>query len=183
MNIFRTWKLFHGPLRYYDGTCYRLNNLAAQLNRLNERRKSIQREIIALSEGNQACAECQGLCCKGDYDHFTAIDYLVRRFSNNPIEQYGGIWKRDSILLRVWKEIRRPGKRDMVLSDAGNTGCINQTDFGCSLKQEDRPIRCILWTCKAYRKSLSRENLFRIGLLTKELVSLCSEVSKIFMRI
>ncbi|MFH0777126.1 MAG: hypothetical protein V2A71_00710 [Candidatus Eisenbacteria bacterium] len=146
---------------------------------MNERRKAIQRRILELEAGNDECQKCNGLCCRGGYDHFTALDYLIRMFSDNPLDGYGRIQKPEairSILLRQLRRISRAPTGTVV----PDTKCPNLTPDGCEFQPEDRPIRCVLWTCRALRQSLPSNKLTEIGKLTKELSDVSVGVIEIF---
>jgi hypothetical protein len=180
MNIFQTWFLFHRSERHFHTISYRLLDLSSRMNALNERRKSIQKEIIALGKSSEACLVCQGLCCRGEYNHFTAIDYLMRRFSDKPIEEYGTLWKPQPVLFLLMNKFKEVLSRSQSTSQTPSSKCPDLTLTGCTFKPEDRPIRCVLWTCKTYRNSLSANELILIGKLTRELASISSETIKIF---
>lgn len=182
MNIFRTYFLFHKSLRRFDRLSCNLTTLSKQLNHLNENRKITQRKIIELSKDNKECTTCQGLCCQGDYNHFTAIDYLIRLFSDNPLEGYGVLWTPKSIAAILLSKIKALLDRSSSTERTSNTKCSYLDFNGCYLKPEDRPIRCVLWTCRGFRQSLPPHTLMEIGILTKELSSISCQVLKSFRK-
>lgn len=73
-----------------------------RLNFLNAKLESIQIEIGNISRNNGACRTCKISCCTWQFDMFRAIDRLLRKYSNNPLEEYVTVLKpkSDSILLR-----------------------------------------------------------------------------------
>ena len=183
MNIFRTWVLFHKPERRYHKLSFNLLTIESQLNDLNEKRRIIQRKIIELSKDVEVCKICKGACCQGEYNHFTAIDYLLRMFSDNPIKGYGDLWKPKSINSLILDKIKRTSEAENGGNKKLETGCPNLTLNGCNLEPEDRPIRCILWTCKDFREALPRNDLKEIGNLTKELYAISDRAIKLFQKV
>ena len=180
MNIYRTWRLFHKPERHYHKLSYKLESMSCRLNELNNRRKIIQREIDELSKSNSVCAKCQGACCKGEYDHFTAINYLIRSFSDNPLKGYGDLWKPIPLYALILKKIM-PSSKNISSGDIKQiNGCPHLSTLGCNLEVEDRPIRCVIWTCRDFREALPHRNLVKIGKLIKELDSISKKVVRIF---
>jgi hypothetical protein len=59
-------------------------------------------------------------------------------------------------------------------------GCADLTETGCRFPPEDRPIRCVLWTCFALRRDLSDEDFRRSGILIKELGATSDAVMRAF---
>lgn len=179
MNVLLTWNLYHRSERHYHKLSYQFRNINSIVNELNDRRKTIQREIADLSKGNGECAECQGACCRGDYDHFTVIDYLIRTFSDKPLNGYGDLWKPRPLQSLLADLIR--SKKSARGGNSNQTAtCPHLDASGCNLKIEDRPIRCILWTCKDFRNALPRTSMIKVGLLMKELDSLSRLVVRVY---
>lgn len=179
MNIYRTWSLFHRSERRYHRLSYQFGNMGPVINGLNDRRRAIQREISELSGENMECAKCRGACCRGDYDHFTVIDYLTRAFSDKPLKQYGEVWKPKPLRSLVLDTIRSGSN-----GRGGNTEqlarCPHLSVSGCDLEAEDRPMRCVLWTCKDFRRALPPHDIARMGRLMKELDSISRKVIRIY---
>jgi hypothetical protein len=171
---------FTFPGRRFQKTAYRLQDLPVRLNALNERRKKLQAEIITISHSSDACRECGGLCCRGQYNHFTAIDYIIREFSDNPIKQIGPLQKIEPLIVlfrnRIVYALRR--NRRYVPKDV-NTRCPDLGANGCSFDPENRPIRCVIWTCGLFLNSLSGHDLSRLAALTKELTEISLEAARI----
>lgn len=182
MNRIRTWFLFHKPERHYHKLSYSLVNTSHLLNKLNNRRRSIQREIYELSEnsGNTraVCEKCQGACCKGEYDHFTIIDFLIRSFSETPLAGYGDIWKPKSFCSLIFGQILASQRKEINVNLTH--GCPHLGNTGCNIEVEERPIRCILWTCRDFREAIPHDNLIKIGRLIKELDLISNKVVNLF---
>lgn len=167
MNRLDSWRFFHAPERHHHQLSYQLGPARQQLNALNERRMSLQREIDRLTRScGQACATC-GACCMGEYDHFTMVDVLIRMFSARPVHSYGEIWK-PKPLYRLFLDIFRPSSQGTV-SGKQVAGCPHLTPRGCDLQVEDRPIRCTLWTCREFREAILAEDQSKVGRLMVEL--------------
>ena len=169
MNNFQSFIKFFYPERTFHKKTYKLLQLSPNLNSLNERRQSTQKKIIELGAHSDECRKCQGRCCKGAYNHFTAIDYLIRMFSDNPIDGYGDLWKPKPLLLMVKDKILL-NNEILKKSAAITTSCPDLTNTGCTFLAEDRPIRCVLWTCRSFRDSLSPSRLNKMGRLKRELI-------------
>jgi len=181
MNAIKTWYYFHAPERRFHSLSFELLTISSRMNALNDKRKKIQRKIIELGEGSRACQLCQGKCCGGNYDHFTAVDYIMRIFSDNPIKSYGDLWKPKSFISIVlnrmgyWKKTINSSKQPL-------TRCPNLEETGCNLSAEERPIRCILWTCHDFRDSLQHEKLIEIGSCERELEKISRDAIKIIFK-
>lgn len=180
MNRLRSWFKFNMPERRFHQLSYRFADLAVLLNSLDDRRRVLQRDISLLGNDTDECRVCPGRCCRGDYCHFTVIDYLIRMFSDRPVPGYGGIWKPDPLIDIVL------GKGAPVSRAAGgpllDTKCPELGDTGCRLEAADRPIRCILWTCRAFRESLPPATLESMSKLTEELGSLSEQAIVLFSK-
>ena len=180
MNKYRVWRLFHKPERHFHMLSYRLLDTGRKLNELNRRREVIQRKIVELSKDLTICSECKGGCCRGNYDHYTMIDFMIRSFSDKPLKGYGNIWKPKSLFA-----LASDNTKIFSVSKASNykteeEGCPHLSFAGCTLDIEDRPIRCVIWTCRDFRESLPDDELIEIGALINELDSISGEVVKIF---
>jgi hypothetical protein len=175
------------PGRRFHRLAYDLQSAKNTMRHLNNRRQRLQQEIVELSEHVSICRTCAGLCCQGKYNHFTVVDYLVRTFSDNPVADYGdNLQKRPSVCLSAFRKIDRSirGKGDFDekrhASPYPRGGCPDLTHTGCRFKPEDRPIRCVLWTCSALRRELRGDDLRRMGELTKQLCKTSNEVIRAF---
>lgn len=183
MNMLRQYYAFQKTDRDFCDLALKKQPIVLNLQILDEKRRSIQSEIFSLSSISDKCSTCQVSCCNGNYNHFTIIDFFLRLFSNKPIKEYEEIQKKQLPLLKILLDItKRPKLVSVAYESVLGSKCPELTPNGCSLSPEDRPIRCILFTCKIFRRSLPRGNLERIGLLTKELWSISSQVFKTFSR-
>jgi hypothetical protein len=157
-----------------------------RMNRLNEERQDTQRQIAALCGHVDICKHCDGLCCRGNYNHFTVIDYLIRMYSESPIHDYGTLRERPMRLVvreRIHDLVYRVDEYDYRTSkppsDKAHMTCPDLSTSGCRFSPEDRPIRCIMWTCPTFRRHLRTDEFRKIGVLTKRLCSICDEVAQI----
>jgi hypothetical protein len=130
----------------------------AKLLSMNSQRQATQRILSHANESlGRICYECGGLCCMGDYDHFSASDYWMRRHSERPIEGYG---EEDENGLRNYRLIRDRltrilGNRDVLFTTENRTGCPYLGGEGCKLDPVDRPLRCVAFTCVRLRKEMT----------------------------
>jgi hypothetical protein len=97
---FYAWRAFHlTQRRLYIVSLFlqqeqergELNFDAKRLAALNSKRMIIQREIASVSRKSNACSKCRGNCCSGDPNLFTAVDYVIRKYSDKPLISYGYI--------------------------------------------------------------------------------------------
>lgn len=185
MNKIQEYLWFIQPDRRFLQLSYNLRELKPKLNELNERRKKLQIDYSVLRHVSHKCQDCSGLCCKAKYaPYFSCVDYLIRMFSDNPIrDDYFNWWRPRPIAFALHKEIRsRRGAPDHI-AITHSLMCPNLTSNGCVLAAEDRPIRCVLWICDDLRKSIPLNVLKKMGLITRELSSISSEVIKCFQKI
>jgi len=164
---------------------YKKQSILPELLSINERRKSIQKEIISLSSDNETCKNCPTSCCRGNYNHFTIADYIIRMFSDMPIKEFqGNLIKPPSLLHMIYERIRSPRSTPVVSKPVSiyESRCPNLTTFGCAFPAEDRPIRCVLYTCRKFRQSLQASTLKRTAILTRELSATSVCAFKVFTR-
>jgi hypothetical protein len=153
---------------------------------LNTKRQKIQAEIGLMSQKNSACYDCRGKCCRGQYDHFIAIDFFIRKFSKNCIKNYScisddcehlhnypSLKKHANFLLGFFSPVK------IVITHSGK--CPNLIDYSCVLQYADRPIHCVLFTCDQFRKKLENEDLKKLAQLSKELERTEYEVFSIYV--
>jgi hypothetical protein len=141
---------------------------------------------MALKQSDR-CKECNGRCCGDNYvPYYSGIDYLIRMFSDKPITNYTNWWKPRSIITVLFEKVKpflvrsssnKPSKYSEKIPDSW---CPYLTPNGCTLKAEDRPIRCILWICADLKKDLPPGVLRKMGNINKELTLISSEVIKSF---
>ena len=190
MNILLHWKYFQKSDLDFLKLAYKKQHVVADLRDLNERRRDIQREIIALSSTSDACKICPTSCCRGNYNHFTVVDHIIRMFSDNPVREFAEIQKKPPSLLDLAFEkmtkSRLSSNDSRALSfapspaSASVAGCPDCTPTGCAFMAEDRPIRCVIYTCRAFRRSFSGADIQKIGALTKELSLISAQAFIIF---
>jgi hypothetical protein len=158
-----------------------------RLNRLNETRREAQRQAIALCAHVDICRQCEGRCCRGDYNHFTAIDYLTRLFTESPIQDYGRNLRARPLRRMLWEKLRalvlRGDEYDCNKptqpAAMAHARCPELTEKGCRFAPEDRPIRCVMWTCPTFRKDLKGADFTQFGACIRRLGNVCDEVSRI----
>lgn len=141
---------------------------------LNNRRRLIQREISIISKQSQACSECMGKCCSGDHNLFTAVDQVIRKYSTEPLLSYGYLPKENELLSNYnsLKEHLRYFLRFCGLSSytySANKRCSHLSERGCDLSVENRPILCLIFTCKKFRDELPDKELIKLANLTMEI--------------
>lgn len=144
------------------------------LGDLNERSKDLK-EKVQFYDGTLVaiCAECRGKCCRGSYDHFTAIDYWLKKYSKKPLPGYG------DELGTPWYVVllkERFGMSAFSEVSSHGYGCPNLGDYGCKLEMKQRPIKCVVFTCRRFRNSMKHEereiyagvirNLLKVSLAT-----------------
>ena len=196
-DAFYSWKYFHLPQRKLHILAWHLQNeeiksaefspaVIRHLNALNNKRIKIQKEIGNISKYNNTCKRCKGNCCLGDYNHFNAIDFAVRKYSNNLLNDYGRISEQNKLLdnyfalrnhLKYFFAIL--GLFEFTELSRSNTRCPNLTEKGCILSYKDRPIHCVVFTCRAFRESLRNDEFTKLACLSKELQSIAYEIFRL----
>ena len=126
-----------------------------------------------------------GKCCLGDRDLFTAIDFMARKYSDNPLVDFGIISKQNELLSNYHALIKHLGYFFATihlskLNELSKTDkkCSHLSEKGCNLFFEDRPIHCVIFTCKKFRASLPNKELVKLANITKEMQSIEYEVFK-----
>jgi hypothetical protein len=188
MNVLKHWKYFQKTDLDFLYLSYKKQYIVAELTNLNERRKNIQKEILSISATNDTCKTCPTSCCRGNYNHFTIVDYMIRMFSDKPINEFAETQQKPpSPLKLIYEKIRRskstpisPFPTQSPPDSLPTSGCPNLTPNGCAFSAEDRPIRCVLYTCRVFRHSLPESNLKKIGVLNEELISISKRVFQLF---
>ena len=194
MNILKHWKYFQKTDLDFLNLAYKKQSIVSEIISLNERRKTIQKEILSLSSTNDTCKNCPTSCCRGNYNHFTIVDYIIRMFSDKPIKEFAETQQKPPSLFEIIrKKIRNPKPATVlpqsislpVVSQrisANTSKCPNLTVNGCVFSPEERPIRCVLYTCSVFRHSLPEKDLEKMGVLTEELSSISKRVFMLFTK-
>jgi hypothetical protein len=180
MNLLQSWIFFQNPDRNFINLSHKLQEIRPKLIILNEKRKIIQQEISSLSKYTDACRICLNSCCRGNYNHFTMVDYLIRMFSDNPIREFEEVKQQITLFSILFTKFRPILKNPASKNTSSGSKCPNLTAKGCEFLPEDRPIRCIIYTCKTFRQTVSSDVFYKIGHLTKELSLISSKVIKLF---
>jgi hypothetical protein len=182
MNIIEKWLLLNKPERYYHKLSFKYNNTIEKINSLNKKRQALQKRIVNLSQASNICFDCQGVCCRGNYNHFTVIDYLIRLYSDNPIKSFDKIRASPTFINLVINRLRYiiTGKSGTETMAKLTTRCPDLGDGTCNILPEDRPIRCVLWTCTEFKKNFDQKKLREIGHLNKELQRVIRQVIKTY---
>jgi hypothetical protein len=181
----RHWFYFQSSDLDFKYLSYKKKTILPELLSLNERRKAIQKEILFLSSESDTCKNCPTSCCRGNYNHFTIVDYIIRMFSDKPIKEFGkNQLKPPSLYYMVYERIIKPRSVKTVSEPVSESAlkCPNLTVNGCAFPAEDRPIRCVLYTCRAFRNSLSNKSFRKTAILTKELSTISASAFKVFTR-
>jgi len=184
MKTLSVFMWFHRPERNFHKLSYSLEKLPIKINELNNKREYLQKKISELSSISNLCELCQGKCCRGDYNHYTQVDLLIRMFSDKPIKETGSIWPPKSIpriITDKFIEIVENKNKNVhfnAITPIETAQCPNLKPDGCAHSAEDRPIRCILWTCQTMRDSLPEDKLKEVGLLTQELGNIPLQVMR-----
>lgn len=194
MNPIKTWNLFQIPDRKFHLLSYRIQNKLPQLDELqkirpqimdiNERRRIIQKEIGHLLESADVCGRTCFWCCTGGLFHphypYTSIDYVLQLFSERPIKEIREREKPDSFFIFAFNKFKNMLSTDDSWRNSKNPPhCPYLKDTGCEFLPEDRPIYCIIFTCPILRQALPNDDLIKMGVMIKELVSLVKEVDEL----
>jgi hypothetical protein len=108
----------------------------------------------------------------------------LRFNSHNPIEEFRKVYKPPSLsdfLLNKAKTIIR-GSREIIHSyRPKKTNCSYFIPtFGFSLHPEDRPIICLIWTCRTFRNDLKTDDLIELGHAVKTLATIGCEAARLW---
>lgn len=176
MNTLRTWFLFHAPERDFRRLSRSLQDVPAQLAEMDRERRRLQREIHELGKQNVVCHGCTATCCEGTHTRFTMVDVLMRRFTDRPVEVFARFNKVEPLWLMAWRRYF-PSKTPPFVP-VGR--CDHISEKGCALEPEDRPIRCLIWTCRAYRKGLPEDVLEKMGAAGRKLMKLSNRAIRLY---
>ena len=169
---------------------------------INNRRRIVQKELLSLSLSANICGNPCLRCCNSlsDYNHYKSVDYVMRLFSENPISDYYQAPKPvgfiEFILKRVIAKMRSNKSQafgsttklsetdpewwvDTEAINHPGTECPNLKEDGCEYPPEDRPLVCVVHTCPLLRSSIKEDELYKIGVLTKELLSLAQKTKRL----
>ena len=182
MNALKKILLLNLPERYFHKLSFDYIGAIEKIIILDKKRQVLQKRIVQLSQESGVCFECQGVCCTGDYNHFTIIDYLIRCHSELPVKAYDNILAPPTLPNLVAKKIKSiiTKKTGTEILKQRNTKCPELGDGKCGLPPEDRPLRCVLWTCTEFKKKVDHRTLNEIGRLNRELEIVIKEVMKIY---
>jgi hypothetical protein len=185
--------LFHLPERQFHQASYEIQeynlntSLLVDFSELNKKRIDISNKISEIGKSNRVCADCGGRCCQGDYNHFQIIDYIMRFNSNSPIGEFRKVNKPpslSSLLLNRAKAIIRRNHEVRAIYRPKKKNCSNFIPaFGCCLPPEDRPIFCLIWTCRAFRDGLKTDDLLELGLALKALSRIGCEAARLWEKL
>ena len=152
----------------------------AALTALNQRKQRIQEDAASMHQSlSEVCRRCQGYCCMKSYDHFSALDYWMRKYSASPILGYGieffEPWYVYIIRYRLsFKMFPKP--------HVENNGCTHLTPEGCNIDASERPIRCIAFTCGEFRKTADRKTKKEYARIIMELYTVCHDTFRILKK-
>jgi hypothetical protein len=181
LNIFQHWIFYQKPDLDFLNISYTAQFRLEELRSLDERRKKIQKEILSLSSASEICRTCPVSCCRGNYNHFTVVDYVIRIASDKPIHEFAESTPKPPSLFELLAVKLKFYKPPTIFPAAGHDRhCSYLTPSGCALSVEDRPIRCVIYTCQAYRNSFPEPVVKRMGILTQELLSISRQALSLF---
>jgi hypothetical protein len=126
---------------------------ARRLAELDERRRSLQREMSALQATHgEACAECKGGCCREERFRDSIVDRVLQDPSQpNPLPRSLRSKAREPHT--EYAPLRTPRATQAALPDY----CPNCTPHGCALPAEERPVQCLAYHCRASVAPLSAD--------------------------
>jgi hypothetical protein len=150
--------------------------LIESLRELNQERINIAEKIARINKNNMACMLCNGLCCRGNYDHFYSLDYLIRYGSDNQIANFGMLDKPRPLLhvfinyiVSVIRKIDQHKNWKEKVADSNSKCCYWREGKGYMLSIKDMPMRCQLFSCNDYRKGFNEDDFYILGLLMRKL--------------
>ncbi len=197
VDAFYSWRFFHLAQRKLHLTSWfiqeelrtkRLKPDFVLLKILNIRRVEIQRGISEISRQSDACSKCMGKCCTGNRNLFTALDFLIRKYSSKPLTSYGMIPEQNELLSNYHAVLKHTTYFAKTLGLSKNLGCSSKkkcrhlTQKGCSISSEDRPILCLIFTCKEFRDELPYKSLVQLAKLIMEIQSIEQSVQELFSK-
>ena len=145
------------------------------LRELDQRRRELQDLSGQLFHDVNLCIECPRPCCVGSYNHFRALDYWLRKYSYQPIDDFG-LAAQTSWRSRLLSTLAYPVKKRTVSSmEEGRNGCSFLGQKGCTLERSERPIMCIFYTCSRQRAQMNAEQKKSHAQLTEALYDVCLE--------
>jgi hypothetical protein len=144
------------------------------LRELDQRRRELQDLSGQLLHDVNLCIECPRPCCAGSYNHFRALDYWLRKYSDQPIDDFG-LAAQTSWLSRPLSTLAYPMKRTISTMEEGRNECSFLGQTGCTLDRSERPIMCIFYTCSLERAQMNAEQKKSHAQLTAALYDVCLE--------
>ena len=182
MKVLKELKYYILPRRNYYRISSKFEYLPNKLIALNKRREELQSKISELT-CNNICMHCKNNCCELDCGPFTYVDYILRKFSDKPIGDYGFTVKPNNIFFDAKEYVSRRKNNRKVTDDIDYPKPIGQCSHlnsdGCGLAPKDRAILCALWTCKDMRDTMDKSTFKKIGKLNKELVNVGKKALKL----
>lgn len=137
------------------------------LNSQNERRRNVQNHAADLHLSfTEICSRCEGYCCMKSYDHFSALDYWIRKYSSAPLEGYGIELFEPWYIYILRYRLNVPFYPKPYVS---SNGCKHLSQEGCNISSPERPIRCIAFTCDEFRKTADPETKAEYSNIIKDL--------------
>jgi hypothetical protein len=147
---------------------------------LNNKRRNVQEragEINSLL--SKVCYECKGYCCLRSYEHYTVLEYWLRKYTSSPLQSYSNeLLEPILIYLFRYRLNLNIYKRPRILQN----GCPYLGDNGCSITVSERPIKCIAFTCRTLRKAMNKQVKSEYAKILKELYFICYDTFGILKR-
>lgn len=144
------------------------------LKGLDHRRRELQDFSRQLFQDINLCIECPRSCCMGSYNHFRALDYWLRKYSNQPIDEFG-LASQSSWRLRLLSVFSYHFKKTPSTMEEERNGCGFLNKKGCKFERSERPIMCIFYTCSRQRSQMNAEQKRSHAELTGALYRVCME--------
>ena len=138
------------------------------LGMLNDSRISIFKRISELNlELSVVCEKCCGECCLGFYEHFSSIDFWLRKLSPDPLENHGVEVLIPWYILLL--QYRLGGLHIFRQSTFPQTGCPHLGKHCCNLVISNRPIRCVAFMCNKVTQTMNKDKKHLYAKKIKEL--------------
>lgn len=142
------------------------------LRELDHRRRELQDLSGQLFHDVHLCIECPRHCCAGSYNHFRALDYWLRKYSYQPIDDFG-LAAQTSWRSRLLSTLAYRMKRTVRSMEEGRNACSFLGQTGCTLERSERPILCIFYTCSRQRAQMNAEQKKSHAQWTEALYDVC----------
>lgn len=151
----------------------------AALLALNRKRRKFHEELGELNKSIQnVCATC-GVSCMGTYDHYSATDFWLRKYSSKPVKNYCN----ETVLPWYIKLIRhRLEWAPFEAPDTPRKGCEHLGSLGCKVHLSERPVKCLLFYCRKLRNVMPHGIKRKYAKLNTEYYKVCRSCFRILKK-